>query len=71
MSWQELLGQEILIRLPDNDIGFVYVVKYGGVTIRRGFVPAMTAEPGARGTLFARREAADHDAPDEEEGDAG
>lgn len=71
MSWQELLGQEILIRIPDNDIGFVYVVQYGGVTVRRGFVPAMTAGHGERGTLFAWREAAENDTPDEEEGDAG
>lgn len=71
MSWQELLGQEILIRIPDNDIGFVYVVKYGGVTVRRGFVPAMEPERPEHGTLFAWREAVEEDTPDEEEGDAG
>jgi len=71
MSWQELLGQEILIRIPDNDIGFVYVVKYGGVTVRRGFVPAMDEDRGERGKLFARREAAEDTTLDEEEGDAG
>jgi hypothetical protein len=63
MSWQALLGQEIYIRLPDNDIGFVYVVKYGGVTIRRGFVPAMDGEV-ARGKLSVQRDAGQDDAPD-------
>jgi hypothetical protein len=71
MSWQELLGQEILIRLPDNDIGFVYVVKYGGITVRRGFVSAMNEDRGERGALFAWREATEEDTPDGEEGDAG
>ena len=46
MSWHELLGQVILIRLPDDEVGFVYVVKYGGVTVRRGFVPAMAEDYG-------------------------
>ena len=65
MSWQALLGQEIFIRLPDNDIGFVYVVKFGGVTIRRGFVPAMDgeAEPGK---LSVQRDAGADNTPDRE-----
>jgi len=71
MSWQELLGQEILIRLPDNDIGFVYVVKYGGVTVRRGFVPTVDAIRAEHGRLFAWREAVENGTPGEEEGDAG
>ena len=70
MSWPEWLGQEILIRLPDNDIGFVYVVKYGGVTVRRGFVPDMDEEPVEHSKLFAWRKAAENETPDEDEGDA-
>ena len=65
MSWQALLGQEIFIRLPDNDIGFVYVVKYGGVTIRRGFVPAMDREVGP-GKLSVQRDAGEDDTTDRE-----
>lgn len=64
MSWRELLGQEILIRIPDNDIGFVYVVKYGGVTVRRGFVPVIGEEHAEGGKPFARHEAVENDTPD-------
>jgi len=71
MSWAELLGQEILIRIPDNGIGFSYVVKYGGVTIRRGFVPAINPRGEGNDSLFATREAVEKDTPDEEEDDAG
>jgi len=71
MSWADLLGQEILIRIPYNGIGFSYVVKYGGVTIRRGFVPTINPHGEGNDSLFARREAGEKDAPDEEEGDAG
>ncbi len=70
MSWPEWLGQEILIRLPDNNIGFFYVVKYSGVTVRRGFVANMDEEPTEHPKLFAWREAAENETPDEEEGDA-
>lgn len=69
MSWSDWLGKEILIHLPDNDIGFVYVVKYAGITVRRGFVAAL--EPVERPKLFAWREAAENATPAEEEGDAG
>lgn len=65
MSWQALLGQEIYIRLPENDIGFIYVVKYRGVTIRRGFVPAMDGEAGP-GSLPVQQDAGEDDAPDRE-----
>jgi len=70
MSWPELLGQEILVRLPDNDIGFVYVVKYAGVTVRRGFVSAMEEDRGGHDRLFARSDAVENGATDGEEGDA-
>jgi len=66
MSWHELLSQEILIGLPDNDIGFIYTVKYGGVAIRRGFVPVMNEERSEHGTLFVPHEAAEEDPPKEE-----
>jgi len=65
MSWQALLGQEVFISLPNNDIGFVYVVKFGGVTIRRGFVPAMDGEAGP-GKLPVQQDAGEDDTPDRE-----
>ncbi len=71
MSWPELISQEILIGLPGNEIGFLYTVKFGGLTIRRGFVPTMPAESSARQTRFAWTDRSERDVVDEDERDAG
>jgi len=60
MSWSELLAKEILIRIPDDEVGFIYSVKCAGVTLRHGFVPALREED-MRARLFVRRSAAGND----------
>ena len=57
MFWHELLNQEILIGLPEDELGFVYLVKYGGFKIRRGFVPTTPEAEGDRPKPPVRRKA--------------
>jgi hypothetical protein len=66
MPWRELFGQEVLIRITDDDVGFVYSVKYAGVTLWHGFVPTLSEEEGPGGTLIVRREATKPDERDED-----
>jgi hypothetical protein len=60
MPGRELLTKEILIRIPDDDEGFVYSVKCAGVTLRHGFV-SIPYEKDTRVMLFAQRSATGND----------
>jgi len=60
MPGHELLTKEILIRIPDDDEGFVYSVKCAGITLRHGFV-SILYEEDVRAMLFAQRSAIGND----------
>ncbi len=60
MPGRELLTREILIRIPDDDEGFVYSVKCAGVTLRHGFV-RIPYEEDMRAKLLVQRGAAGND----------
>jgi len=65
MGTSDVFARNIYIRLADDGAGFHYAIKYGGVTVKQGFVPA-SREYGTptRGPLFVTRsdeENAEHD----------
>lgn len=67
MTCRELFAQEILIRIPDDDAGFVYSVKCAGLTLRHGFVSTLSEEEGAGGRLIVPRESTKPDGRDTRE----
>jgi len=69
MPWREFLAQEILIRLADDDTGFVYSVRCAGVPLWHRFVPTLSEEEGPRERLFAQPEGQEADDPDGREDD--
>jgi hypothetical protein len=60
MPWRELLAKEILIRIPDDDEGFIYSVKCAGVTLRHGFV-RIPYEEDMRARLLVQHGATEND----------
>lgn len=54
MPWRQMFAQEILIRIANDDAGFVYSVKCAGVPLWHGFVPTVSEEEGAGGKLFVQ-----------------
>jgi hypothetical protein len=66
MPGSELFGKEIVIRVADGDLGFIYSVKCVGVTLWRCFVPVEGATKG----LLVRHEATKSDKRDTRNDDA-
>lgn len=70
MSWSDWFGPETLIRLPENEIGFEYVVKFAGIPVHRGFVATVDGKPADGGKRFAWLNS-EPDEIEEENNDAG
>jgi hypothetical protein len=63
MGASDVFARNIYIRLADDGVGFHYSIKYGGVPVRQGFVPAFP-EPG---TLLVPRSDEENAQPDSED----
>lgn len=64
MGASDLFARHVYIRLADDGTGFHYAIKYGGVPVRRAFVPTFRedAGPGNGHLPFWRSEQEDHPA---------
>ena len=60
MPWRELFAKQIFIRIADDERGFVYSVKCGGITFLHGFASAPNEHDGEAEKAFVRLEAAKH-----------
>jgi hypothetical protein len=70
MPWREVFAKQIFIRIADDECGFVYSVKCGGITFQHGFASALDEHDGEAGKVSVRLEAAKNHERDPRHDDA-